>query len=132
MKEKGLVPLLKKNCPEIQWNRVENLAGEGDADMTAHWDGITFYLELKIMSGNRVFRMRPRQYAWHARCLKNSVKSFVLARNATEISLFKCRVSMEGGVQWDSILNMKKGDSPSYHGYDWDYFKEVLWRTIHE
>ena len=63
---------LKKNTPNIVWNRVENLAGVGMPDLLGYNTMQKYFtVELKIAVGNKV-RLSPHQIAFHVLHPNNS------------------------------------------------------------
>jgi hypothetical protein len=78
---------LPKNCHAT---RIENKSGGGIADSHFVWDGIPFWLELKVSKSNAV-NIRPEQIAWNAGYwARGGVNFFLVRRSKTrEILLFE-------------------------------------------
>ena len=63
---------LKKNTPEICWNRIENLAVPGLPDLIGYTKYQQFFtVELKVSKSNSV-RLSPHQIAFHVTHPKNT------------------------------------------------------------
>ena len=63
--ERKLYQNLKRNCPSITWNRIENLAGIGTPDVLGYNTNRHFFtVELKVIKGNRI-KFSPHQIAFH-------------------------------------------------------------------
>ena len=75
---------LKKNTPNIVWNRVENLACVGMPDLLGYNSMKKYFtVELKIAIGNKV-RLSPHQNAFHVLHPSNS---FFLIRKDKQLML---------------------------------------------
>ena len=69
---------LKKNTPEICWNRIENLAVPGLPDLIGYTKYQQFFtVELKVSKSNSV-RLSPHQIAFHVTHPKNT---FILVQS---------------------------------------------------
>ena len=56
---------VRRNCPSISWNRLENLALLGTPDLLGYNNsGHFFTVELKVIKGNRI-KFSPHQIAFH-------------------------------------------------------------------
>ena len=86
---------LPKNCFAT---RIENKHGGGVPDVHLVWDGLPFWLELKVSKGTRV-NISPHQIAWHMAYYARGGSSFFLVKRAKErdIVLF-------GGDQGPEVL----------------------------
>ena len=63
--ERKLWHELKKNTPQIKWNRIENFAGIGMPDCLGYnTSGHFFTVELKCTKANKI-NFSPHQIAWH-------------------------------------------------------------------
>ncbi len=79
--ERKLYQDLKRNCPSISWNRIENLAGIGLPDVLGYnTSGHFFTVELKITSNNKI-RFSPHQIAFHVTHPNNT---FILAKKPSQ------------------------------------------------
>ena len=58
---------MKRNLPKVHWQRVESGATSiGIPDVNGCYAGYEFWIELKILHGDRV-SLTPQQIAWHTR-----------------------------------------------------------------
>ena len=65
--ERKLYQKLKKNTPNILWNRIENLSLLGMPDLLGYNKNNQFFtVELKVVKRNKI-RFSPHQIAWHMR-----------------------------------------------------------------
>ena len=84
---------LKKNTPNILWNRIENLSLLGMPDLLGYNKKQYFFtVELKVAKGNKI-KFSPHQIAWHKTHSKNTfimVKTLDPSSSKTySISLFR-------------------------------------------
>jgi hypothetical protein len=84
---------LKKNTPNILWNRIENLSLLGMPDLLGYNKKQHFFtVELKVAKGNKI-KFSPHQIAWHKTHSKNTfimVKTLDPSPSKTySISLFR-------------------------------------------
>jgi hypothetical protein len=84
---------LKKNTPNILWNRIENLSLLGMPDLLGYNKKQHFFtVELKVAKGNKI-KFSPHQIAWHKTHSKNTfimVKTLDPSSSKTySISLFR-------------------------------------------
>jgi hypothetical protein len=80
---------LPKNCHAT---RVENKSGGGVPDVHAVWDGLPFWLELKISKVNAV-NIRRDQIAWNAGYWARGGANFFLVKRTKDHSI----LLFEGG-----------------------------------
>lgn len=78
---------LPKNCHAT---RIENKHGGGVPDVHAVWDGLPFWLELKVSKSNAI-KVSPHQIAWHAAYWARGGSSFFLVKRSLtrELLLFE-------------------------------------------
>ena len=70
--ERKLYQNLRRNCPTITWNRLENLALLGTPDLLGYNSfGHFFTVELKVTKGRKI-RFSPHQIAFHKLHPKNT------------------------------------------------------------
>ena len=68
---------VRRNCPSISWNRLENLALLGTPDLLGYNNsGHFFTVELKVIKGNRI-KFSPHQIAFHQTHIK---RTFILVQ----------------------------------------------------
>ena len=75
--------------PKTHATRIENKHGGGVPDVHLVWDGISFWLELKVIKGNAI-NISPHQIAWHMAYFTRGGQSFFLAKRSLtrELLLF--------------------------------------------
>lgn len=65
--EKWMADHIKKLVPEAHWDRVENAAGTGMADLNGCFLGHELWLEMKLMTNFRLHKIQPSQVPWHTK-----------------------------------------------------------------
>ena len=106
---------LPKNCHAT---RIENKHGGGVPDVHAVWDGLPFWLELKIANSNAV-KVSPHQIAWNAAYWARGGASFFLVKRSStrELLLFG---GQHGGLLADGGCSAVDGlvfkDLPAFFG----------------
>lgn len=89
MKEKTHVyELLKNNIRDVDWQRIENVAGTGVPDANGCCQGIEFWSESKI-STNGQYKLRPDQSAWLTRRYNCGGRVFITSREGDCLSIFR-------------------------------------------
>lgn len=79
---------LRRNTPVgVHWNRIENTAGTGMADLNGCHRGVEVWIENKIYKGNRV-EFRPTQPGWIMTRRMAGGRVFVLARKDDSFLLY--------------------------------------------
>lgn len=81
---------IRNNLPEKCFaTRIENKHGGGVPDVHMVWDGLPFWLELKVTKSNAV-SISPHQIAWHMAYCSNGGSSFYLVKRSStrELLLF--------------------------------------------
>ena len=71
---------LPKNCHAT---RIENKHGGGVPDVHLVWNGLSFWLELKVSKSNAII-IRPHQIAWHAAYWARGGSTFYLVKRSAE------------------------------------------------
>jgi hypothetical protein len=80
---------LPKNCHAT---RIENKSGGGVPDVHMVWDGLPFWLELKVSKSNAV-KFRKEQIAWNTGYWARGGANFVLVKRTVDHSI----LLFEGG-----------------------------------
>ena len=113
--ERKLYQNLKRNCPSITWNRIENLAGIGTPDVLGYNTNRHFFtVELKVIKGNRI-KFSPHQIAFHQTHIK---RTFILVQALGP----RCLKLFPGSA----ILELEA------LGYACDLAPEASWATVLE
>ena len=79
---------MRKACPQVHWNRLENLVGTGAPDANGCLNGVEAWIENKIVHGNQI-RFQPTQPAWIIQRLMHGGRVFVLARKDDVLMLYQ-------------------------------------------
>ena len=99
--ERKLYQKLKKNTPNILWNRIENLSLLGMPDLLGYNKNNQFFtVELKVVKGNKI-RFSPHQIAWHKRHPKNT---FIMAEALDPRTLKTSSLSLFHGSSIMSLV----------------------------
>ena len=89
--EKNLWLRVKKNLPhDCYATRIENRMGGGVPDVYVIWNGLSFWIELKITKDNKI-RLSSNQIAWNTKHSLNFGLSYILVQRVGEGSLFLFR-----------------------------------------
>ena len=89
--EKNLWLRVKKNLPhDCYATRIENRMDGGVPDVHVIWNGLAFWIELKLTKANKI-RLSPNQIAWNTKYCLNGGLSFILVQRLGEGSLFLFR-----------------------------------------
>ena len=118
MSESNFWKTVKRNLPsDCHATRIENRHGGGVPDVHIVWNGFAFWIELKVMKGNKIL-LSPNQIAWNsAYCRKGGV-SFILAKHPKQRSLY-----LFDGSQASEIFDKGLDAKTLYHG---SCFKELF------
>jgi len=76
--ESKLWHLMKENMPDIFWTRFENWVTPGVPDVHGIKDGISFWVELKVITSNKI-NLSPHQIMWNYKYSLKGGRSFILA-----------------------------------------------------
>jgi hypothetical protein len=77
MREKDVWADIHKHWPRAHCVRIENSASFGDPDTNVCYQGVEFWLELKIEARN-TFIIRPTQLTWIAKRLAAGAKNVLI------------------------------------------------------
>ena len=98
--ESNLWQRIKKQCPpRCHLTRIESSTGLGIPDVHIVWDGLAFWLELKVAKVNAV-RVSPHQVAWNMADHARGGKSFYLVEQASSSDLY-----LFGGDRGAELMN---------------------------
>ena len=86
---------LPKNCFAT---RIENKHGGGVPDVHLVWDGLPFWMELKVSNSNAI-KLSPHQIAWNMAYWARGGATFFLVKRAKERDIL-----LFGGDQGPSVL----------------------------
>ena len=89
--EKNLWLRVKKNLPhDCYATRIENRMDGGVPDVHVIWNGLAFWIELKLTKANKI-RLSPNQIAWNTKYSLNNGLAYILVQRIGEGSLFLFR-----------------------------------------
>ena len=117
---------IKENLPNIHWTRFENWATPGVPDCYGIQDGISFWIELKVIHGNKI-KLSPFQKSWHFNHSLQGGRNFIMATAFPQslLYIFPGSVALSIG----SIANLP----PHYWSIDmvrgtgcWKQVREIL------
>lgn len=77
MNEKLLSAKVKAAYPAADWQRIENGAGVGAADLNG-CHGNELWLELKVTRNLKLTTLRPSQVAWHTKRWLHGGRNYIL------------------------------------------------------
>lgn len=118
MSESNFWKIVKRNLPsDCHATRIENRNGGGVPDVHLIWNGFAFWIELKVMKGNKIL-LSPHQVAWNTAYCKNKGVSFVLVRDLRDKSLY-----LFDGIRASELFDIGIDTKYLYHG---SCFKELF------
>jgi hypothetical protein len=85
--ETKLWKLVKENLSDIHWTRIENRVGQGIPDCYGIKDGISIWVELKVIHSKKI-KISPFQKSWHFTHSLKGGRSFILATTLGEGLLY--------------------------------------------
>ena len=89
--EKNLWLRIKKNLPhDCYATRIENRMDGGVPDVHVIWNGLAFWIELKLTKANKI-RLSPNQIAWNTKYSLNNGLAYILVQRVGEGNLFLFR-----------------------------------------
>ena len=117
--ESKLWQLIKKNTPEISWNRIETTTIIGFPDLVGcHKDCGFFTVELKVANRSKI-KLSPHQIAWNYSHALKGGRCFIIATPLEQTTL-----NIYGGIQAQDIANNIHEPLIVFHKpFDW---REVI------
>ena len=70
--------LIKENLKDISWTRFENWASPGVPDVYGIKDGVSIWVELKVITSNKI-NLSPFQIAWNYKHSLQGGRNFIIA-----------------------------------------------------
>ena len=121
MSESNFWKTVKRNLPsDCHATRIENRHGGGIPDTYIIWNGLSFWIELKVMKGNKIL-LSPNQIAWNsAYCRKGGV-SFILAKHPKQKSIY-----LFDGIRASELLDNGLRTMNLYSGKDYKELFSVI------
>ena len=78
---------IKENLPDIHWTRLENRIGQGIPDCYGIKDGISVWLELKVIRSNKIV-LSPFQKSWNFNHSLQGGRNFIIATTFPQSLLY--------------------------------------------
>ena len=115
--ESNLWDLFKRHLPDnVDYQRIETGGtGKGVPDVNICDMGRDFWVELKMIDGNKIRKLKPEQIAWHWKRTRVGGKTWFLARKKTDKvdqiylwsghkgpDLLRTGIFTEGGTMWEA------------------------------
>tara|TARA_R110000765_G_scaffold1239_1_gene3167 strand:- start:111 stop:527 length:417 start_codon:yes stop_codon:yes gene_type:complete len=94
--------LIKKNLTDISWTRFENWASPGVPDVYGIKDGISVWVELKVITSNQI-KLSPFQKAWNYNHSLQGGRNFIIATTHDQRLLY-----IFPGIEALSIVSIAK------------------------
>jgi|TARA_R110001592_G_scaffold347541_1_gene641131 hypothetical protein len=69
---------VKENLNDINWTRLENRIGQGVPDVYGIKDGTSIWIELKVITSNRI-KLSPFQKSWNFSHSLQGGRNFIMA-----------------------------------------------------
>ena len=118
MSESNFWKTVKRNLPSDCFaTRIENRNGGGVPDVHLIWNGLSFWIELKVSKGNKVL-LSPHQVAWNTAYCKKGGVSFVLVKVPKQKSIV-----LFDGIRASEVFDLGLGAKSMYQG---SCFKELF------
>lgn len=117
MKESQFWALVKGKLPG-DTERIENALTRGTPDVNGCFDGMDYWLELKILDDKHRCELRPEQLLWHRKRQAHGGRVLVLARNEDVLKVFQVQRDMSLYELWSCVKP-----------FDWAAFTGILLST---
>ena len=88
---------VKENLNDINWTRLENRIGQGVPDVYGIKDGTSIWIELKVITSNRI-KLSPFQKSWNFSHSLQGGRNFIMATTFPQSLLY-----IFGGIVAPSI-----------------------------
>ena len=117
---------VKENLSDITWTRFENWASPGVPDCYGIKDGISIWVELKVITSNKI-KLSPFQKSWNYTHSLKGGRNFIMATTleGSLLYIFPGIVALSiGSIAYCPSPNWQISMSPVPEG--WDAVREVL------
>ena len=124
--ETKLWKLVKENLSDIHWTRIENRVGQGIPDCYGIKNGISVWVELKVIHSKKI-KLSPFQKSWHFTHSLKGGRSFIIATTLPYRLLY-----IFGGFVAPSIGSIAHCPSPHWQvnmgsgSLCWQQVREIL------
>ena len=99
---------IKENLSDIHWTRLENRIGQGIPDCYGIKDGISVWLELKVIRSNKIV-LSPFQKSWNFNHSLQGGRNFIIATTFPQSLLY-----IFSGIVAPSIGSIAHCPSPNW------------------
>jgi hypothetical protein len=79
--------LIKKNLSDISWTRIESWASPGVPDCYGIKDGVSIWVELKVITSNKI-NVSPFQKSWNFSHSLQGGRNFIMATTRCQSLLY--------------------------------------------
>ena len=124
--ETKLWKLVKKNLPDIHWTRIENRVGQGIPDCYGIKDGISIWVELKVIHSKKI-KLSPHQKSWNFTHSLKGGRNFIMATTLEDSLLYifsgsvALSISSIANLPLDHwVVDMRRGP------HAWQQVQEIL------
>jgi len=122
--ESRLWHTMKENMPDIFWTRFENWASPGVPDVHGIKDGISFWVELKVIRSNKI-NLSPHQIMWNYKYSLRGGRSFIMAKALSQSLLYIFSGSVVHSIAAQGALAVPKWTLPA-HPWQGEQLEEIL------
>ena len=122
--ESKLWHLMKENMPDIFWTRFENWVSPGVPDVHGIKDEISFWVELKVITSNKI-NFSPHQIMWNYKYSLRGGRSFIMAKALSQSLLYIFSGSVVHSIAAQGALAEPKWTLP-VHPWPGVQLEEIL------
>ena len=115
---------VKENMPDIFWTRFENWVSPGVPDVHGIKDGISFWVELKVIRSNKI-NLSPHQIMWNYKYSLRGGRSFIMAKALSQSLLYIFPGAIVHSIAGEGALAVPKWTLPA-HPWPGKQLAEIL------
>jgi len=121
MSESNFWKTVKRNLPsDCHATRIENRHGGGVPDVHIVWNGFAFWIEMKVMKGNKIL-IANNQIAYHISYSRYGGISFFLVKDPRDKSIY-----LFDGIRASELLDNGLRTMNLYSGKDYKELFSVI------
>lgn len=127
-RESQIWDAMKKSLPEPHWQRIESpMTGAGRADVEGAWQGVTVWIENKIVRSEKI-AISDRQIAWHQKRAAVGGRSFIVAWDKQNQLLRVWRGKDARALQDVKLRNLPSAPDEVHFPapIDWEGFQDLV------
>jgi len=118
--------LIKENLKDISWTRFENWASPGIPDCYGIKDGVSFWVELKVITSNKI-KLSPFQISWNYNHSLKGGRNFIMATTHEQRLLYIFPGSVVNSIDSIATLPLPHWSISIAPGpCSWDAVQEIL------